>query len=100
MPEMMELQFAACEGDPFHLDIWGPNTQDSLHNASQRLLTKWRNDPFLPVVKCVEDMALEGAAAANTSLPKSTIMGFCLWDMFQKRTVSRRMDGRGRAADV
>jgi hypothetical protein len=81
----MDFQFAACEGDPFHLAIQDPNTRDFRKSAGQRLLTKWRNDPFLHVVKCVEDVPVtDDAATATTAPSKSTIMAFCLWDIFDR----------------
>ena len=83
VPEMMELQFAACEGDPFHLAIWGSNTQKTRDSAGHRLLTKWRNDPFLHVVKCVKDAASD-TAAGTTAISKSAVMAFCLWDIFER----------------
>jgi hypothetical protein len=80
----MELQFAACEGDPFHFAIWGPNTPDFRYSVGQQLLTKWRNDPFLQVIKCVAGAAFNGAPSADAGSPICTIMAFCLWEVFER----------------
>jgi hypothetical protein len=75
VPETMDLQFATCDGGPFRLAIWGPNTRDSRKRVNQRVLTKWRNDPFLHITKCIEDIPVAGdAATTTTALSKSTIL--------------------------
>ena len=75
VPETMDLQFATCDGGPFCLAIRGPNTRDSRKSVNQRVLTKWCNDPFLRVIKCIEDIPVAGdAATTTTALSKSTIL--------------------------
>jgi hypothetical protein len=39
--DLMDLQFAASEGDEFHEAIWGSNTTDNRLKAADRLLKNW-----------------------------------------------------------
>lgn len=65
---LMTLQYAACEGDPFHRSIWGSNTFENQRAAGTRLLSKWQSTAEMHVVKCIDVSTHE-------------ILAFCIWEM-------------------
>ena len=72
MARLMEIQFSAFEGDPYHDALYpGPNQSPSVRAAAgTRTLAEWRRDPTLHVLKC-------------TDRTTGVVVGFAKWNVYE-----------------
>ena len=73
MNRLMEIQFSAFEGDPYHHALYpGDEYSPAVRaEAGERTITEWRDDPFIHFIKCVDRQS-------------GVILGYARWSLFDK----------------